>query len=90
MNDQQLIRTLNSVGKACFVRYYERAGDPSLAQQIRDADGYSPVACQTRASGIRSIVILHGRGKDALAIIAKARNVDAETRKRAGDLLARA
>ena len=30
MNDQQLIRTLNSVGKACFVKYYERASDPSL------------------------------------------------------------
>ena len=88
MNDQQLIRTLNSVGKACFVKYYERASDPSLHQLIRDAEGYETY--RQRASGMRSIVILHGRGKDALAIIAKARNVDAETRKRAGDLLARA
>ena len=90
MNDQQLIRMLNSVGKACFVRYYEHTADSSLRQRILDADGYSPVACQVSASGIRSIVILHGRGKDALEIIAKARNVDAETRKRAGGLLARA
>ena len=90
MNDQQLIRTLNSVGKACFVRYYERAHDASLAQRIRDADGYSPVACQTRASGIRSIVVLHGRGKDALAIIANSRNVEPEARKRAATLLAQA
>ena len=88
MNDQQLIRTLNSVGKACFVRYYERAHDASLAQRIRDADGYSPVACQTRASGIRSIVIRHGRGKDALSIIANSRNVAPEARKRAAALLA--
>lgn len=87
MNDQQLIRTLNSVGKACFVKYYERASDPSLHQlirEIRDAEGYSPVACQTRASGIRSIVILHGRGKDALAIIANSGKVDAETAKEGG------
>jgi len=88
MNDQQLIRTLRSVGMACFVRYYERAGDPSLDQQIRDADGYTTY--QQRASGIRSIIIEHRRGKDALDIIAKSRRVDAETRKKAGDLLARA
>ena len=90
MNDQQLVRTLNSVGKACFVRYYERAGDPTLHQRIRNADGYSPVACQTRASGIRSIVVLHGRGKDALSIIANSRNVEPEARKRAAALLAQA
>ncbi len=88
MNDQQLLTTLRAVGMACFVKYYEHAGDPSLDQRIRDADGYTTY--QQRASGIRSIVILHGRGKDALAIIAKSRNVDAETRKRADDLLARA
>ena len=87
MNDQQLVRTLNSVGKACFVRYYERAADASLPQRIRDADGYSPVACQTRASGIRSIVIRHGRGKDALSIIANSRKVDAEARNNAAALL---
>ena len=87
MNDQQLIRTLNSVGKACFVRYYEHADAPSLDQRIRDGDGYETY--RQRASGIRSI-IRHGRGEDSLAIIAKSRRVDAETRKKAGDLLARA
>lgn len=88
MNDQQLMTTLRAVGMACFVRYYEYAYDASLPQRIRDADGYSPVACQTRASEIRSIVVKHGRGKDALSIIANSRNVDAETRKRAAALLA--
>ena len=90
MNDQQLIRTLNSVGKECFVKYSERAYDASLPQQIRDADGYSPVACQTRASGIRSIVVLHGRGEDALEIIANAGKVKPEARKKAAALLVRA
>ena len=90
MDDQQLMTTLRAVGMACFVKYYERAADASLPQRIRDADGYSPVACQTRASGIRSIVIRHGRGEDALAIIANSRKVDAEARKKAAALLGRA
>ena len=88
MNDQQLVTTLRAVGMACFVRYYEYAADASLPQRIRNADGYSPVACQTRASGIRSIVIRHGRGKDALAIIANSNKVDAATRTKAAALLA--
>ena len=88
MNDQQLKTTLRSVGMACFVRYYARADDPSLDQQIRDADGYTTY--EQRASGIRSIIIKQRRGKDALDIVAKSRRVDAEARKKAGDLLARA
>lgn len=86
MNDQQLAQRLKTVGKACFVRYYEHADDPSLPQRIRDADGY--VTYEIRASGICNI-IRQGRGKDALEIIANSRNVDAETRKRAAALLAR-
>ena len=89
MNDQQLIRTLNSAGKACFVRYYKHADDPALPQRIEEAEPYTRKSCQSRASHLLSI-IRHGRGKDALAIIAKSRMVDAETRKKAGDLLASA
>ena len=87
MNDKQLIGTLKSIGKACFVKYYERVGDPALHQRIRDGEGYSPVTCRTRASGIRSIIIKHGRGKDALAIIADSK-ADPYARKKAVALLA--
>lgn len=89
MNDQQLIRTLNSVGKACFVRYYERADDPALVQRIEETEPYTHKSCQSRSSHLRSI-IKHGRGKDALAIIANSRNVDATTRTKAAALLAQA
>ena len=89
MNDQQLIRTLNSVGKACFVRYYERAYDPALAQRIEETEPYTHKSCQSRSSHLRSI-IRYERGKDALAIVANARNVDEEARKRAAALLAQA
>ena len=88
MDDQQLARRLQSVGMECFVKYYEHADDPALHQRIRDADGHSPDACKTRASGIRSIITKHGRGKDALAVIADSDGVDAETRKQAEALLA--
>lgn len=88
MNDQPLTKRLYRVGMECFVKYYEHADDPALAQRIQDADGYSPASCQTRASGIRSIVVLHGRGKDALAIIANAEKVKPEARKKAEYLLA--
>ncbi len=86
MNDQQLIRTLNSVGKACFVKYYEHAGDPALAQRIAEAEPYTHKSCQTRSSHLRSI-IRYRRGKDALSIIANSRNVEPEARKKAVALL---
>ena len=88
MDNHALEITLRAVGKACFVRYYERAADPSLSQQIRDADGYSTY--RSRASGIRSIVVRYGRGKDALAIIANSGKLDLETRQKAAALLAQA
>lgn len=86
MNDQQLMTTLRAVGMACFVRYYEYAYDASLPQRIRNADGYSTY--RSRASGIRSIVVRYGRGKDALAIIANSGKLDMETRQKAAALLA--
>ena len=89
MNDQQLMTTLRAVGMACFVRYYEYAYDASLPQRIRNADGYTPASCQTRASGISSIIVRDGRGKEALAIIANADKVKPEARKMAAALLAR-
>ena len=67
----------------------ERAGDPALAQRIEEAEPYTRKSRRSRVRRLR-MIIRNGRGKDALAIIAKSRNVDAETRKRADDLLARA
>ncbi len=87
MNDQHLTKRLYRVGMECFVRYYEHAYGPALAQRIQDADGYTPASCRTRASGIRSIIVRDGRGKDALSIIANSRNVEPEARKRAAALL---
>ena len=89
MDNQRLIENLHWAGMACFVRYYECADDPALAQRIEEAESYTRESCRSRVRRLR-MIIRNGRGKDALAIIAKSRNVDAETRKRADDLLARA
>ena len=88
MGDEQLDRTLKSVGMSCFVKYYEHADDPALAQRIRDTDRrYSQKSCQTRSSHIRSIVVKHRRGHDALAIIRDSDRVAPETRRKAAELL---
>lgn len=88
MNDPRLTKRLYRVGMKCFVKYYEHADDPALAQRIQDADGYTPASCQTRASGISSIIVRDERSKDALAIIANAGKVKPEARQKAAALLA--
>lgn len=89
MDDQELETALRKMGKACFVRYYEHADDPALAQRIEEAESYSYNSCRTRVRHLRNI-IRHGCGRDALENIAKSGKVDAEARTRADDLLARA
>lgn len=90
MNEQQLIRTLNSVGRRCFITYFRQFCDPSLsneavAAQIEETEGYSSKACRSRVSGARRIISA-GRGRDALTIIAGSR-ADARTRQEASRFL---
>ena len=90
MNEQQLRRTLNSVGMRCFIIWFRQFCDPSLsnediAVQIEETEQYSPKTCRTRTSGARSI-IRAGRGRDALTIVANSR-ADAWTRQEASRLL---
>ncbi len=90
MNEQQLVRTLNSVGKSCFITWFTQFCDPSLsnedvAAQIEEAERYSPKTCRSRTRGARRI-IRAGRGRDALTIIANSR-ADAWTRQEASRLL---
>ena len=87
MDDHQLETTLRAVGKACFVRYYERADDPALARRIEEAEPYTHKSCQSRASCIRRI-IRNGRDRDALSNIANSGKLDMETRQKAAALLA--
>ena len=90
MNEQQLVRTLNSVGMRCFVTYFRQFCDPSLSNEdvaalLEEAEQYAATACRTRTSGARSI-IRAGRGRDALTMIARSK-ADARTRDGAAALL---
>lgn len=86
-DDQQLEITLRSMGKACFVKYYEHGDDPALAQRIEEAEPYTRKSCQSRASCIRRI-IRNGRGEEALENIANSDKLDMGTRQKAAALLA--
>ena len=83
MTNQQLEHNLNSVGKGCFVKYFQQFIDSSLsntdvAEKMQEEEGYTWKACNSRTSHARSI-IKSGRAMDALDII---RGSNAETRVR--------
>ena len=86
MNDHQLQRNLQSVGMACFVKYFDELANPSLPnrtviQILRERELYTEKSCQSRVSTARSI-IQAGRAADALLLIAAAK-VDYRTKQQA-------
>ncbi|WP_400767254.1 hypothetical protein [Methylosinus sporium] len=91
MNDQQLARSLQTVGMACFVRYFSIFKDSSLlnadvAALIVAKEKYKERATLTRVSQARRI-IREGRAVDALRMIASATNVEADASSRARSLV---
>ena len=90
MNDQKLDRYLQSVGKECFVTYYELFSNPSLrnvdiANQIQQERGhYKWKSCQSRPSKARSIIDA-GRARDALLLIhqSESKRISDRTREKA-------
>lgn len=89
MEDWKLARYVNSVGKECFVTYFNWFSDWSLSNQeiaqiLREERGYTWNACNSRISTSRSI-IKAGRAIDALDIISGS-NADVRTRERATEI----
>ncbi len=92
MNDQQLHRNLNSIGKECLVTFFNEFCDltrsnESVAAQIREERGYTWEACRTRTSKSRRI-IKAGRASDALDMVCLSTSplVTVDTKKRAAEL----
>ncbi|MCY4091421.1 MAG: hypothetical protein OXF62_11435 [Caldilineaceae bacterium] len=74
MTDDQLNEALRAIGKAVFVRYYEKFADETLARdQVADLliseNGYNAQATVSRVGNARRI-FRAGRARDALRIIA--------------------
>ena len=92
MNDQQLERTLRSVGMECFVNYFGQFCDLSLSNEdvaeilMRDTD-WTEKSCRSRTRGARRI-IREGRTEDALLDISKSSRVSPEIAARAKELAA--
>ena len=70
MNDDQLERSLRSIGKGCFVAYFCKFSDQTLTnrdvtEMLVRQEGYAEGASRTRVSQARRI-LGSGRAEDAL------------------------
>ena len=80
MDDQQLIQSLNSIGKRCFVKYYESFRDPMLSNedlvdQFMSNEDWNENGSKIRVSYIRRIFAA-SRELDALSIISNSHRLD--------------
>ena len=92
MNDQQLDRTLNSIGMECFVSYFREFANDELSNEdivemlMRDR-GYKEKSCLTRTRGARRI-IREGRAKEVLIKASESSRVPSEIAAKAKRLAA--
>ena len=82
MNDEQLERSLQSIGKACFVRYFLRFSDEPMSNEdlielLMRKENYMESGCITRVTQARRIIASE-RGVDALLIVASSARVPGE------------
>lgn len=90
MDDEQLNRSLQSIGMACFVKYFRQFNDTGLSNAqlvdllIRD-ERYTESGSRTRVSQARRIIRNH-RAREALHIVAHATRIADEVRRDAGKL----
>ena len=80
METKRLARYLNSVGKECFVTYFEMFNDSNIpnqkiAEKISDEKGYTDKACASRTGHARMIV-REGGAVEALKIITESIRLD--------------
>jgi hypothetical protein len=89
MNDERLERSLNSIGKACFVKHYETLRDWSgidAVEYLIKHELYTEDAARVRGSCSKNIFNA-GRHADALRIIARSDRVPREVVAKAETLL---
>lgn len=91
MDQQQLERNLASIGKDCFVQYFEffrntKYSNTDLTTMLMQKEGYTDNACKTRVSKSRSI-INDGKSKEALNMIIESSRLDQATILKAKKIL---
>jgi hypothetical protein len=85
MDKEKLKRTLESVGKECFVKYFPLFKDRNLsngeiAEIIKRERNYTDYACKTR-TGHSRMIIDSGNAKEALKIIISSKKLVSSTVK---------
>ena len=91
MDRQQLERHLASIGKGCFVKYFDYFKNPKYSHQelvdlLQREEGYEKTACATRVSNSRTI-INEGKAEEALNMIIESSRLDGATILKAKKLL---
>jgi hypothetical protein len=92
MNDKQLERSVQSIGKGCFTLYFsefqdERLKSEDLIEYLMNQEGYEESGCRTRVTQARRI-ISSGRAADALADVVRSSRLSDDVIARARQLLA--
>jgi hypothetical protein len=87
VNDVQLERSLQFIGKMCFAKHYELLSGPNFdgvmaVEFLMQTEKWTRAGCDIRILHARNI-IRAGRGSDALQIIAKSVRVQHEWRYKA-------
>lgn len=90
MNDQQLKRSLQSIGMGCFAKHFALFSDRSISNSaavdaLMVVEKYTESGSRTRVSQSRRI-IREGLAMAALRIISQSERVDPEWRRKAEDL----
>lgn len=91
MDDEQLDRAIKSIGKACFVKYYELFRDPTrsnedLVERLMRQERYAEQASRTRVSQSRRI-IQSGNGPKILREILQSDRLEDDIINKAKELL---
>lgn len=93
MNEEQFSRALQSIGKTCFVRFFDSFSSNTTSREdiihrLKKETNYTEGSCISRTAHARSIIRM-GLAKRALeaVISSSSRQVTAETRAQARKLL---
>ncbi|MBI9050773.1 MAG: hypothetical protein JEZ00_15230 [Anaerolineaceae bacterium] len=91
MDEKQLIKAIQSIGKGCFVKYYDYFKDRSLSdiniiELMMQKEGYEESGCKIRVYYSRKI-INSGYGPKILSEIAQSTKLDYATITKAKELL---
>jgi len=87
MDSKTLKRVLNSIGKGCFIKYFEEFKDPSnskekLIEQISSTEKYDEGATLTRVNSARRI-FKYGMENEALDLIINSKRIEFDVKQKA-------